>query len=222
VRINAAGAVAADVGIYYNKPVYWGNRDDAIIIGAAFSNIGSKMNYSITGDEERSYFLPTTLRVGGAWITNFSYSHDISVNLELSKYLVPTPDASGNTPNVSIFEGMVESFYDAPGGFSEEMKEIMIGAGVEYTYMRQFMARAGYYHDSKSPNRRYFTMGAGIRYQMLTLDLAYLIPTFSGFSNPLANTIRITLSVDFGKSERSRRSPQNGKDSRSNSGFFGY
>ncbi|MDR0728947.1 MAG: type IX secretion system outer membrane channel protein PorV [Prevotellaceae bacterium] len=220
VRIKAAYAVAADVGLYYFRPVDWGNRDGLLSLGAAISNIGSKMNYSSTGDEVRSYFLPTTLRMGGAWTAHLNERHDIAVHLELSKYLVPTPEASGAIPNVSIFQGMIQSFYDAPGGFSEEMQEIMLGAGLEYTYIRHFMARAGYYHDTKSPNRKYFTVGAGIRYQIYTLDMAYLIPTFSGFTNPLANTIRITLSVDFGHSDRSR--PPRTSTKNGESDFFTY
>jgi hypothetical protein len=222
VRINAAGAVAADIGMYYHKPVFLGNRESRVNVGVSITNIGSKMNYSLTADEGRSYFLPTTLRVGAAWVTDLNYLNNIAFNVELSKYLVPSPEASGNIPNVGIFQGMLESFYDAPGGFSEEMQEIMFGFGAEYTYARQFMARTGYYHDTKSPNRRYITLGAGLRYQMFTLDLAYLIPMFAGFSNPLANTIRISLSVHFGNSNPHARRQRNAKDTGSNSDFFNY
>ncbi len=225
VRSKAAGAIAADVGLYYNKPLFLGDRTASLAIGGAISNIGSKMSYSPTGDDERSYFLPTTLRIGAELLTNINFYHDVSFNVEISKYLVPTPPiykkdeqgnivtgrngnpevVSGMDDNVGIFTGMIQSFYDAPGGFKEELQEIMFGVGVEYTYARQFMARAGYYYDYKSVNRKYFTIGAGLRYQMFTLDLAYLIPTVSGFSNPLANTIRMTLSIDFGKVPRSRQ-----------------
>jgi hypothetical protein len=219
VRIKAASAVAADVGLYYFRPVDWGNRDGFLTLGAAISNIGSKMNYSSTSDEERAYFLPTTLRIGGAWSTLFNDRHDLAFHLELSKYLVPTPESTGAIPNVSIFQGMLQSFYDAPGGFSEELQEIMFGTGLEYTYIRHFMARAGYYHDTKSPNRKYFTVGAGVRYQIYTLDMAYLIPTFSGYTNPLSNTVRITLSVDFGNTGRFR-SQRSGTKALDGSDFF--
>jgi hypothetical protein len=213
VNIKAAGAIAADIGLYYSKPLFLGSKTGNIAIGGAITNIGSKMNYSPSGEEVRSYFLPTTLRIGAELMTNFNYYHDFAFSVELSKYLVPTSperDADGNIikgkdDNVSIVKGMIQSFYDAPGGFKEEMQEIMFGIGAEYTYARQFMARAGYYFDYKSVNRKYFTIGAGLRYQMFTLDLAYLIPTVSGFSNPLANTVRMTLTVDFGKVSRSRQ-----------------
>jgi len=222
VRVNAAQAIAADVGLYYNKPIYIGNNPSTISFGAAISNVGSKMSYSLTGDDGNTYFLPTTLRVGSEWLINMNYDHDIAFNLELSKYLVPTPDTAGNVANVGIFEGMAKSFYDAPGGFKEELQEIMIGFGIEYTYAKQFMARAGYYYDYKSVTRKYLTIGAGLRYQMLTLDLSYLIPTVSGFSgNPLANTIHISLSVDLGEvfSNRATNMPKR-STSNSKGGFF--
>jgi hypothetical protein len=214
VRSKPANAIAADLGLYYNKPIFIGAKTGTLAIGAAITNIGSKMTYSPTGDDERSYFLPTTLRIGTELLTNLNYYHDLAFGLELSKYLIPTPPVRDNTTgavvqgkddNVGILKGLVQSFYDAPGGFSEEMQEIMFGISAEYTYARQFMLRAGYYYDYKGVNRKYFTIGAGLRYQMFTLDLAYLIPTVSGFSNPLANTIRMTLSVDFGKVPRSRQ-----------------
>ena len=221
VRMEAANAVAADVGLYYNKPIYVGRNPSTISFGAAITNVGSKMSYSLTGDEENAYFLPTTLRVGSEWLINMNQDHDIAFNLELSKYLIPSPDSSGKTANVGIFEGMVQSFYDAPGGFKEEMQEIMLGVGIEYTYAKQLMARIGYFYDYKSANRKYLTIGAGINYQMFTLDLAYLIPTVSGFSNPLANTIRISLSVDMGEmfSNRETNMPRKSKNNRGG-GFF--
>ncbi len=227
VTTKAAGAFAVDLGVYWNKPIFIGDKTGTIAIGGAISNIGTKMSYAPNTDLDKSYFLPTTLRVGAEWKTNLNFYHDIAVNFELSKYLVPTPpvrDSSGaviagKDDNVGVFQGMIQSFYDAPDGFKEEMEEIMFGAGVEYTYARQFMARIGYYYDYKSVNRKYFTLGAGVRYQMFTLDLAYLIPTAHGFSNPLANTIRITLSIDFGNVPRSRQQTLVPKDK---PGFFNY
>jgi len=225
VNLKAAGAIAADVGLYYTNKNIVADTHHIFSLGVAITNIGSKMNYSPTGDVgDRAYFLPTTLRIGAEWLIQFNYYHDLSFNAEISKYLVPTPPvyqkdangynvidangndviASGKNDNVGIFKGMIQSFYDAPGGFKEEMQEIIFGVGLEYTYARQFMARVGYYYDYKGINRKYFTVGAGMRYHMFALDLAYLIPTVAGFNNPLANTIRMTLSIDFGKVSRSR------------------
>jgi len=227
VTSKPSGAFAVDVGLYWNKPIFMGDKTGSVAIGGAISNIGTKMSYAPNSDEIKSYFLPTMLRVGAEWLTHLNFYHDIAVNVELSKYLVPTTpvrDAdnrivAGMDDNVGIVQGMIQSFYDAPGGFKEEMEEIMIGTGIEYTYARQFMMRAGYYYDHKSVNRKYFTIGAGMRYQMFTLDIAYLIPTAQGFSNPLANTIRMSLSIDFGHVSRTRTQttvPQ------SYSGFFNY
>jgi hypothetical protein len=98
--------------------------------------------------------------------------------------------------NVSVAKGMIQSFYDAPGGFSEEMKEFIWVIGTEYWYNKQFALRAGYFHESKMKgNRKFFTLGAGLRYNVFGLDFSYLIPTEQ--QNPLANTLRFTLTFDF-------------------------
>ena len=115
----------------------------------------------------------------------------------------PITDASGNLviadgmdPNVSPFTGMIQSFYDAPGGFSEEMKEFIWVIGAEYWYDKQFAVRAGYFHESEMKgNRQFFTLGAGLRYNVFGLDFSYLIPTEQ--QNPLANTLRFTLTFNF-------------------------
>jgi hypothetical protein len=205
--LEAADGWAGDIGFYYRRPVRLGAMNSEVSAGLSISNIGTKMNYAYDKSFNQSYFLPTTLRLGGNLQMDLDYYNELSVSLEFSKYLVPTPpkrDANGNilegeNDDVSVIKGMIQSFYDAPGGFLEEMKEIMIGAGGEYIYSRMFKARAGYYHDFKNPNQQFFTIGAGITYFMFTLDLSYLFPVVSGLNSPLANTIRLTLSIDFGK-----------------------
>jgi hypothetical protein len=133
--------------------------------------------------------------------------------VELSKYLVPTPPVverdpvtgenkiiAGKNNDVSVPKGMIQSFYDAPGGFKEELEEIVIGVGAEYTYSRAFTIRGGYYYDYKWPQHKYATLGAGLIYYMFSFDVSYLIPVSSGLQSPLANTLHLTLSIDFNKS----------------------
>ena len=103
----------------------------------------------------------------------------------------------GKDPNVSVPAGIFKSVSDAPSGFKEEMNEIIINAGAEYWYSKQFAVRAGYFHESATKgNRKFFTIGAGLRLNVFGLDFAYLIPT-QGTNSPLANTFRFSLTFDF-------------------------
>ncbi|MFO8022724.1 MAG: PorV/PorQ family protein, partial [Perlabentimonas sp.] len=132
----------------------------------------------------------------------------ISVMVDANKLLVPTPPrydnpddineiTAGMDPDVPVITGMIQSFYDAPGGFEEEMREISFATGVEYVYAKQFAVRAGYFDEhSTKGNRKYFTLGAGIKYNIFQLDFAYLVPR-AGQANPLANTVRFTLAFNF-------------------------
>ncbi len=199
VTLTAANGFAGDIGFYYQS--YQGGTV-SYTAGFGISNMGTKMSYANnTGDD--SYFLPTTMRLGGGLAWQPDQRNKLNFNLELSKYLVPTPperDSDGNIiagmdDNVNPITGMIQSFYDAPGGFKEELREIMVGIGTEYSYLGFFNARAGFFYDAKNPNHQYVTIGAGVRYQSLMLDLSYLIPITAGFQNPLANTIHVTLSA---------------------------
>jgi hypothetical protein len=217
--LEPANAWSADIGFYYNKPIRLGAMTGIASAGLSITNIGSKMNYGDYTNEKpefNTYFLPTTGRLGGNLKLDLDYYNELSFGVELSKYLVPTPPTrvttaagkdsivAGKDNNVSMLKGMIQSFVDAPGGFREELEEIMIGVGAEYTYSRVFSVRGGYYHDSKWPNHKYVTLGAGIIYYMFNLDVSYLVPVVSGLQSPLANTLHITLSIDFGKSMRRR------------------
>jgi hypothetical protein len=212
--LEPANAWSADIGFYYHEPIRMGAMTGIVSSGLSITNIGSKMNYGYKENEsmEKAYSLPTTLRLGGNLKLDLDYYNELSFGLEFSKYLVPTPPVvdvngtiiSGKNNNVSVPKGMIQSLYDAPGGFREEMEEIVIGAGAEYTYSRVFSVRGGYYHDSKWPNHKYVTLGAGVIYHMFSLDVSYLIPVVSGLQSPLANTLHLTLSIDFGKSMRRR------------------
>ena len=124
--------------------------------------------------------------------------------LDINKLLVPTPpvyDQNGNIvegkdPNVSVVKGIFQSFFDAPGGFSEELKEFTYGIGVEYWYDNQFALRGGYFHEAEMKgNRQFFTLGVGLKYNVFGLDIAYLVPTSQ--QNPLENTLRFSLTFNF-------------------------
>ncbi|MCL2097357.1 MAG: type IX secretion system outer membrane channel protein PorV [Bacteroidales bacterium] len=194
--MSPANGVAADVGFYYTQPVERGGLVSNLSAGLSITNIGTKMDYSNDQVNDRSLFLPTTLRLAGGMAMDFGYYHGLNLSLEFSKYLVPFDDA------VSVPLGMVQSFYDSPDGFSGELKKIMIGVGGEYQYADLLNLRAGFYYDPKNPQHRYATLGFGLIYTMFTLDLSYLMPVVSGFSNPLANTIRVTLGVNIGELSR--------------------
>lgn len=204
---KAGNSVAADVNGYFRKEVELGSKDALWTAGFNISNIGSKMAYTETGTKN---FIPTNLRLGSGLRLDLNEYNQLGFSFDLNKLLVPTPpvyatDSANNTtdvilygmdPDVSVAQGMIQSFYDAPGGGKEELREINFGFGMEYWYDRQFAFRGGYFweHETKG-NRKYFTLGAGLRYNVFGLDLAYLIPTDQ--RNPLENTLHFTLTFEF-------------------------
>ncbi|MGD2034623.1 MAG: type IX secretion system outer membrane channel protein PorV [Bacteroidales bacterium] len=198
-------SVAADYGIYYQKPFQISKKDAEWAFGLNISNIGVKMAYS-EGDEKE--FIPTNLRLGGRITIDLDEYNSLSATLDLNKLLVPTPPlrdpdndsiiVKGKDDDVGTIQGMIQSFYDAPDGFSEEMQEIMISFGIEYWYRKQFAIRAGYFHEhEKKGDRKYLTAGVGLRYNIFSIDFSYLIPTEDGRNSPLANTMRFTLGFTF-------------------------
>jgi hypothetical protein len=189
--------VGADVGVYYNKEVYSGNKTGMFSWGATITNIGPKITYNSAEDLD---FIPTNLRVGTAYLVNFDNFNSLTFALDFNKLLVPSPpiwkrnedgslatDDNGNliiepgngrNPNRPLLSGMFGSFTDAPGGFREEMQEIMISFGMEYSYNKMFALRTGYFYENPNKGgRRYFTMGLGYVYkEMLAFDFSYLVP----------------------------------------------
>ena len=170
--------------------------------GINISNIGTKVSYSENGP---AYFLPTNLKIGGASTFLIDDYNQFTFALDLNKLLVPTQPVydtngkiiAGKDPDRSVPAGIFGSFSDAPGGFSEEIKEINIAAGMEYWYNQQFAFRAGYFYESpKKGNRRYFTLGAGLKYNVFNIDIAYLLANTQ--KSPLANTLRFTMLFNFG------------------------
>ena len=194
---ESGSAVAADLGWYYTGPKGWS-------WGAVLSNLGTKISYTDNADAKD--FIPANLGFGANYKKTINSQNSINFGLELNKLLVPTPPAEGDAAaltayrNKSVIGSWFSSFGDASGGFSEELKEFMISVGAEYWYNNQFALRAGYFYENKTKgDRRYFTAGLGLKYNLFGFNFAYLIPQGSGVSrSPLANTLRFGVSFDFG------------------------
>lgn len=212
---QAGKSVAADVGVYYNKDILLSGNNSNITFGASINNIGAKLTYS---NEDFNEFIPTNLRLGSAFTTNLDPYNSLTFAMDFNKLMVPTPpiyelDENGNLkldgnedpiildgkdPDRPLLAGMFGSFADAPDGFSEELKEVMIAFGTEYWYNDVFAARAGYfYEDREKGNRKFFTLGLGFRYQVFGIDFAYLIPQERQPTHPLAETLRFGLVFNF-------------------------
>ena len=208
---KAGNSVAGDIGLYYTGLNTVGSGWS---FGAAFSNLGSKIAYTDNADQKD--YIPANLGLGTTYTKSFDESNKITFGLDINKLLVPTPpiatgdfsqDSAGlvDYRSKSVIGSWFSSFGDAPDGFGEELKEFQISAGAEYWYNNQFALRAGYFHEDKTKgNRRYFTTGVGIKYNIFGLNFSYLIPTGSANNqNPLSNTLRFSLVFDFEGSEGS-------------------
>ncbi|MBL0024481.1 MAG: type IX secretion system outer membrane channel protein PorV [Saprospiraceae bacterium] len=217
VDINTATSFAADFGLNYRSKTTLGGYKGEWSYGLAITNIGSKVTY--TTDNLVKDFIPANMGLGTALKLDFDDFNSLTFALDFNKLLVPTPitkkiiasdgtlsenkdwDKNGNNiadyREKSLFSGILGSFSDAQGGFREEMKEVSLSFGMEYWYDKQFAFRGGYYWESaEKGNRRFFTVGAGIKYNVFGIDLSYLIPT-SVIPNPLDNTLRFSLLFDF-------------------------
>ena len=204
-QTKAGNSVAVDVSAYFKKPTRFLGKDAILSAGMNISNIGTKMSYV---DGDKGYFLPTNLKIGGASTFIIDDFNQFTFALDFNKLLVPTQPVynadgkiiAGQDPDRSVPSGIFGSFSDAPGGFTEEMKEINIAAGMEYWYNQQFALRAGYFYESpKKGDRRYFTLGAGLKYNVFNIDFAYLLA--SPQKSPLANTLRFSLLFNFGEAK---------------------
>lgn len=202
-QTHAANAGAADLGLYYQKAIK-AVRPSEYALGLQISNLGSKISYSDNMDSE---FLPANLRLGGRYTTQLDQFNEISIMMDFNKLLVPTPPVyndstgaifAGMDPNVGVFQGAIQSFYDAPNGFKEEIQEISLSIGAEYWYNKVLALRAGYFYEAKNKGaRQYLTLGAGIKYNVMGLDISYLIATGQLNNNPLKNTLRVGLNFDL-------------------------
>ncbi|MDC3130319.1 type IX secretion system outer membrane channel protein PorV [Bacteroidota bacterium] len=206
IQTNAGKSFAADVAGYYTNKIRFLKKDSDISFGFNISNIGNKISYTNVGERD---FIPINCKLGSSINVNFDDYNSMSYSFDINKLLVPTPPLynseneiiAGKDPNVSVVSGIFQSFSDAPDGFSEELREINLSFGTEYWYAQQFALRGGYFyeHDTKG-GRKFFTFGAGVKYNVFALDFSYLINasrTING-TNPLANTMRFTMIFDIG------------------------
>lgn len=218
-EMSPGSAFAADIALYYNKYLMIGNRECLLGLGLNASNIGTKISYD---DGATNEFIPTNLRLGASLLVPIDDYNTISISADINKLMVPTRPTysqfleengyekgdnsyfseyqtwleSTGYNDISPISGIFKSFSDAPGGFSEELKEIYGGIGIEYCYNQQFSLRGGYHYENEyKGNRKYFTVGAGFRMSVFSLDAAYLISTAQ--SNPLDQTLRFSLSFDM-------------------------
>jgi hypothetical protein len=201
---------AADISGYYQNKISVFDKDGVLGAGLNFSNIGTKMSYT---DSQTSDFIPMNMRLGSSLTVKLDKFNALTGTIDLNKLLVPTPPVynaageiiDGMDPNVSVPVAIFHSFYDAPGGLTEELHEIMYSFGLEYWYNNQFALRGGYFHEHETKgNRQYFTAGAGFRLKIFTFDFSYLMPVTQ--NNPLAHTLRFSISFDFNALRNAGRS----------------
>lgn len=214
--LTPGSAFAADLSMYHNGYLNLGNRECQLGWGLNISNIGSKISYD---EGTTSEFIPTNLRLGASLLIPIDEYNTFSISADANKLLVPTrptmeqyiketgadeQDYSGYTSwlmdagyyNISPISGIFKSFSDAPGGFKEEMQEIQWSAGVEYSYNNQFFLRAGYHYEHPNKgNRKYYTIGAGFKMNVFSIDAGYIISASQ--SNPLDQTLRFSLAFDM-------------------------
>lgn len=206
-----AHTVAGDISGYYIKEVRMAGKKMDWATGINISNIGAKVSYTETVDKD---FIPTNLRVGSSLATDLDEYNQVSFEFNINKLLVPTPPMyndngeiiSGLDPDVSVISGIAQSFYDAPYN-DREVRELIYSTGVEYWYDKQFAVRTGYFYEHPTKgDRQFFTLGAGVRYNVFGLDFSYLIPVQGrdevNAVNPLSNTLRFALTFDFSALEQ--------------------
>lgn len=204
---SPGSAFAADLSCYYQNYINLGQRECQLGLGLNVSNIGSKITF---GGSDESEFIPTNMRLGAALMIPVNEYNRFTIAADANKLLVPTyPKQNEDEPDneyqdrlrkdyydVSSISGIFKSFSDAPRGFKEELEEIQWSIGAEYVYNDQFSLRAGYHHESENKdNRKYFTVGAGFKMNVFSLDAGYVIATAK--SNPLDQTLRVSLTFDM-------------------------
>lgn len=213
---SSSSSFAVDVaGFFQTEEIAYSDFNGRWRAGFNFQNMGPKMSYD--NDDINNNFLPANMKLGGGFDFIFDEYNKLALNAEINKLLVPTPqnaDLNGDGTitaeeaqknyedyqKIGWFAGMFQSFADAPGGFSEELKEITYSIGSEYVYQDAFALRAGYFHESPEKGaREFFSLGAGFKYSSLKIDVSYLFSA-SKVQNPLENTLRFSLTFNFGSS----------------------
>lgn len=193
--VKPVNSIAGDIALLYSKDFSISGSGSSLPTtfkaGLNISNIGPKVSYtSGTGDRD---FIPINLRLGYAFIFHVDDYNSITFTNDFNKLLVPS---EGGRSDKALLDGIFGSFSDAEGGFSEELSEFNISAGFEYWYRNLFSARAGvFYEDPEKGNRKFITLGAGIKYNVFGIHFSYLAPLQQ--NHPLQNTLRFTLTYDF-------------------------
>ena len=202
---SSASSFAVDIsGFYQSDERAYENFNGLWRFGFNISNMGPKMKYEELG---KNNFIPTNLKLGSAFDFIFDSSNKLSINLELNKLLVPSPSIpiynsndqiiGYNQADVTFLSGLFKSFGDAPDGFNEELKEITLSLGLEYTYNDSFALRVGYFGENEDKGaRKYVTFGTGFSLEEIDLDLSYLLSSSSVIS-PLENTLRFSFTYNF-------------------------
>lgn len=214
---------AVDVaGFFQSEEIAFNDFNGRYRLGFNFQNMGPKISYDNTKNDISSNFLPANMRLGGGFDFILDEYNKVALNVEFAKLMVPTPqdpvfidlngdgviDASeeatarainnDNYKKINWVSGMFKSFGDAPGGFSEELKEFTYSVGTEYSYQDSFAMRLGYFHESPMKGaRKFFSLGAGFKYNVVKVDVSYLFSA-SKIKNPLENTLRFSLTFNFG------------------------
>lgn len=202
-ELTAGNAFAADLGFYFRHQTTIDRNKTNITAGFLVSNIGSKISY----DDNLKEYLPANMKLGAGIEYEIDQYNKVAFTLELNKLLVPTPQ-EGQTPqeyrDMSVPSSIFKSFNDAPDGFAEELREVNISGGIEYTYNQVFALRAGYFHEHETKgNRKLASAGAGLKFNTISIDASYIIPVVA--NNPLANTVRLTLGFDLSKLPTKKR-----------------
>ncbi len=201
---HAGHAVAGDLAVYYNKAFEGSKHTHILALGANISNIGTKMSYT----KNNSNFIPTNMKLGLAYTLELDQYNSFTATFDINKLLVPTPPirvndtiVKGKDDDVSVPVGIFRSFGDAPDGFKEELKEISYSMGLEYWYSKTFAGRMGYFSEHKDKGgRKYLTFGVGLKLNVFSFDFSYLVTTTA--SNPLQNTVRFTLGLNFDRMKK--------------------
>jgi len=214
---TAGTSFAVDVaGFFQSEEIAFNDFNGRYRLGFNFQNMGPKISYDNSQSDISSNFLPANLRVGGGFDFILDEYNKVSTSVEFAKLMVPTPQAltdvngdgvidnidqsiiNNQYQQVNWVNGMFKSFGDAPGGLSEELKEVTYSLGTEYTYQDSFAMRLGYFHESPDKGaRKFFSLGAGFKYNVVKIDLSYLFNA-SSVKSPLENTLRFSLTFNFG------------------------
>ena len=240
VNTKAGVVGAADLSFtYYNDDAKIGSLDGVYTFATTFNNIGNKVAYSDLSERD---FIPMNLKIGNSFLANFDAYNKVTFSLDLQRLLVPTPPLydvidgeytmlAGMNPNVGVINGMIQSFYDAPGAvatdengdyiqdadgnyevvkgtrFKEELSEINIAFGMEWWYNDVFAVRTGVFYESPNKgNRQFLNLGASLKYNMFAIDFSYLA-SLNGRQSPLANTLRFTVRLDLDQAGSSNSNP---------------